>query len=529
MIQTTSFLLRIGIVTAVALGAGIAPERSLAAPATANPSAAGLHYDLQFATYLGGSGGELLRDMTTDAQGNIYVAGVAGAADFPRTPGALSGQSKGGGAMVAKFSPNGELVWSKVVGGLGESSYFYSVKVDKDGSVFVAGRMRPGFATTPGAFQPTALHNCGFVGKLKPDASAWVWASYVGTGYAARDMTMDDKGDLYCILDYFAASKEALPGAWFANAFQKTPHGGGNHFGKSDAGVIKISNDGKVVWATWIGGSKGNDWVASLGVGGDHSPVILLRTYSKDMPLTPGASGPADAPPTPMGEGWLGKLSADGSKLIFGTYIADAAPRTHNLALDAQGDIFISTCTKKWPVTAGAFQTRFGGGPEDFGIAKFSPAGKLLAATYLGGDGDEINGPDQIFVDAKGDVVVAGSSSSTDFPVTPGAFQPANADPKGKYPYDGIVSVLSNDLGALLYSTCIGGTGDEMARACCVGADGALCVGGVTTSRDFPVKNAFQKNYGGDPGFGSIPDNGRFPVGWGNGDCWLAKFRPGRF
>ncbi len=496
------------------LAAAIEPLTALSQPTESKPAdeSAVRSYNLEFSTYFGSTGGELVRDMTVDAQGNIYVAGIAGAADFPRTAGELPGQSKGGGAMVAKFSPKGELVWSKVVGGLGESSYFYSVKVDKDGAVFVAGRMAPSFPTTPGAFQPTAKHNCGFVGKLKPDASAWIWASYVGTGYAARDMTMDDKGDLYCILDYFAESKEVLPADWFANSYEKTPHGGGNHFGKSDAGVIKISNEGKVVWASWIGGSKGNDWVASLGVSEDHCPVILMRTFSKDMPMTSGAAAPADASATPNGEGWLGKLSADGSKLNFGTYIADAFPRTHNLALDRQGNIFICTCTKNWPATKGAFQTKLGGGPEDFGIAKFSPAGKLLAATYLGGNGDETNGPDQIVVDSQGNVVVAGSSSSTDFPVTSGAFQTKNAGAGGKYPFDGVTSMLSNDLSTLLYSTYIGGTGDEMARACCVGSDGTLYVGGVTTSRDFPVKNAHQEKYAGDPGFGSVPTGGKFPV-----------------
>jgi hypothetical protein len=142
-----------------------------------------------------------------DAQGNIYVAGVAGSADFPRTLGDIPGRSqKAGGAMVAKFSPAGKLIWSKVIAG----EYFYSVKVDRTGHVFVAGRMRPGFPTTPGAFQPTTDHPCGFVGKLKPDASCWVWTSYVGTGYAVRDMTMDDQGDLYCVLDYFATSKAVL-------------------------------------------------------------------------------------------------------------------------------------------------------------------------------------------------------------------------------------------------------------------------------------------------------------------------------
>jgi hypothetical protein len=523
---------RLEIMVAVAAFAVLSAGLSAAAQPASAPSAGGGSaagpvrlYDLAFATYLGGSGGELLRDMTVDANGNIYVAGVSGSADFPRTPGNLPGQNPKDGAMVAKFDPDGRLLWSRVCG-TGKEIYFYSVKVDKAGNVFVAGRMGPGFPTTPGAFQPTTAHVCGFIGKLKPDASAWVWASYVGTGYAVRDMAMDNKGDVYSILDYFAESKETLPASWFASAYQKTPHGGGNHFGKSDAGIINISNDGNVQWATWIGGAKGNDWVASLGVDANRCPVLLLRAYGKDMPVTPGTTGPSSAPMTPSGEGWLGKLSADGSKLLFGTYIADAAPRTHNLAMDGQGNIFICTCTKNWPATPGAFQTKFGGGPEDFGIAKFSPAGKLLAATYLGGNGDETNGPDQIFVDSAGNVVVAGSSGSTDFPVTQGALQPRNAGAGGKYPFDGIASVLSNDLGTLVYSTYIGGTGDDMARACCVGADGALYVGGVTTSRDFPVKNACQPKYGGDPGYGSAPNGGQFPVGWGNGDCWIVKLRP---
>jgi hypothetical protein len=298
-------------------------QQVLAGTPAASRPLSGNRYDLVFSTYFGGSGGELLRDMTADSRGNIHVAGIAGAADFPRTPPAIGGQSRGGGGMVAKFSPAGKLIWSKVVGGLGKSSYLYSAKVDTAGGVIVAGRMPPGFPTTPGAFQTTS-----------------------------------------------------------------------------------------------------------------------------------------------------------------------------------------------------------GGGPEDFGIARFSPTGKLLAATYLGGNGDETNGPDQIVVDSRGNIVVAGSSSSTDFPVTPTALAAKNAGAGGKYPFDGIVSVLSNDLSRLVYSSYVGGTGDDMARACCVGSDGTLYVGGVTTSRDFPVKNAWQSKYGGDPGFGSAPNGGRFPVGWGNGDCWVLKLQP---
>jgi hypothetical protein len=464
----------------------------------------------------------MIRHMTVDAQGNVFVAGSTSSADFPKTPGQLACVTPKNGGVVAKFNPAGGLVWSRVCGsGMAkESSYFYTVRADKAGNVYVAGRMGPGFPTTPGAFQPTTQHPCGFIGRIKPDGSAWVWASYVGTGYAVRDMAMDDQGNLYGVLDFYAESKETLPTSWFAHAFQKTPHGGGDHYGKSDAGIIKISPEGKVLWASWIGGTGGNDWVASVAVGSDHNPVILLHTWSTDMPTTPGAVS------TTPSIGWLGKLSADGSKLLFGTYFADAWPRTHNVAIDRQGNIFICSCTKNWPVTPGCFQAKFGGGEQDFAVAKFSPSGKLLAATYLGGNGFENNGPDDIVVDAQGNVVVVGTSSSTDFPVTPGAFQPKNAGAEGKFPYDGVVSFLSSDLSTLVYSTYIGGTGDDMARACYVGSDGTVYVGGDTTSKDFPVKNAYQPKYAGDSGFSSVPNGGKFPVGWGSGEAWFAKFKP---
>src|SRR5438552_895689 len=83
-------------------------------PAVRAPERSNLSYNLEFATYLGGSDGELFRDMTVDGQGNIYVAGSTASANFPRTPGVVPGQSAGAGAMVAKSSPAGKLIWSKV-------------------------------------------------------------------------------------------------------------------------------------------------------------------------------------------------------------------------------------------------------------------------------------------------------------------------------------------------------------------------------------------------------------------------------
>jgi hypothetical protein len=514
-----------------------ATDRSKAggpAKPSAVPVPSPYRYQLDFSTYFGGSGYDLIRDMTVDAQGNIYVAGTTASANFPRTPGVLRGESKVG-AMVAKFSPAGRLIWSRVYRG----PYGFNAKLDGAGCLYVGGKMEPGFPATAGAFQPATSRTCGFVGKLNPAASDWLWCSYVGTGMHMRDLALDDEGNVYGVLDWFAESKEVLPGSWFANAFCKSPHAGPmNHFGHCDAGIIKISGAGKVLWASWLGGTGGNDIVASVSVGKDRCPVIMLNTCSPDMPTTPEAFCRTCPDPARLARGlpipWVGKLSADGSRLIFGTYLGAHGgmplARTHNLAVDAQGNTFATfQAEDDLRTTPGAFQTKFGGGNGDAAIVKLSPSGALLAATYVGGSGnDAINGPDQIALDGEGNVMIACSTSSTDYPVTSGAFQSRNAGAGGPFPFDGAVSVLSNDLRRLLYSTYIGGTGDEMARACCFGRDGTLYLSGVTTSRDFPTKNAYQGAYGGDPGFGSTPIGGSIPVGWGNGDCWVMKFTPSR-
>ena len=169
-------------------------------------------------------------------------------------------------------------------------------------------------------------------------------------------------------------------------------------------------------------------------------------------------------------------------------------------------------------------------------------------ATHFGGSGGELLR--DMTADAQGNIYVAGTSGSADIPVTPSDL-PGQSKKDGamvaKFSADGkliwsrhcgsdkdyFYSVKVDRAGCVFvagrmgpgYSTYIGGSGDDMARACFVGADGTLYAGGVTTSRDFPVKDAYQAKYGGDPGYGSVPNNGKFPAGWGNGDCWLAKLR----
>jgi hypothetical protein len=468
------------------------------------------NYALEFSTYFGAKAD--CRGMTVDEQGNVYITGATWQGDWPTTEGAYDRTWHGeADVVISKWSPEGKLIWSTMFGSKGHDRA-YSVKVDKAGYVYLSGRASPGFPTTPESFQPKfngvpdtvggeyGAQN-GFVTKMTPDGSKIVWSSFVGTGQEVRDMALDDRGDIYMTMSYDANSKATNPPSWFAHAISKSPHG------EEDCGVIKVSNDGKkVYWATWIGGSQGNAQDNSLCVGPDHCPILFMGTHdgnrhgagSTDQPTTPGVFKR-----TPDSS-WLGKISADGSHLIFATFIGDgliegrtAVPRTHDVALDPQGNVFVGlSVTDHWPVTSGAFQTKYGGGKTDFGIAKFSPTGKLLAGTYLGGSGDEVNGPDTISVDKRGNVLLTGGYliSSLDYPVTSGCFQPKH----GGGPTDGVLSMLSNDLSTLLYSTYMGGSSSDALRANAFGPDDSIYVAGNTSSPDWPTKNAYQSGLKGE-------------------------------
>lgn len=465
-----------------------------------------LTYDLNFSTYIGGSDWEQARDVVADDQGNIYVVGYTASSDFPTTPGAYdrtfdtSGTQIGGAGYadgyVMKFDQTGQLIWSTYLGGP-NFEVIYGIEVDNQGYVYVAGQAGPGFPTTAGAFQPTfqgsdhgiyGMQNV-FVAKLKPDGSDLVWASYVGTSWLSRDLDIDTNGDVYVSVGYTGSgtSPSQLNPQWYANAFQKTPQGG------EDAGVVKIKSDGsQVLWATYLGGSGVDYQEASVRVDAGGHAYIALQTRSSDIPTTLGAhdrtiNGGVDF--------YVAKLAADGSSLLWGTYLGDSGDNhlnTHNLALDAQGNAYVtvSTAASDFPTTSGALQRAFAGG-TDIGLAKLSSAaGALMAGTYLGGSGGD--GSDGIYVDNSGNVYLSVGTQSADFPVTSNAYQPAYSG-NG----DAVFVKLSSDFSDLLYATYLGGGSNDEGRTGYLTSDGSWILSGQSSGSGFPAVNAYQDTYAG--------------------------------
>jgi len=251
-----------------------------------------------------------------------------------------------------------------------------------------------------------------------------------------------------------------------------------------DCFLARLSGDaGRVLAATYFGGSKQERNVYGLALDRQGNVVITSATRSPDVPTTPGCFQPKyGGPPAD----WLvAKLSADFKKVVWCTYVGGAGdefPRG-GLAVDGEDRVYVvgNSSSADFPTTPGAFQRELKG-KGDAAIAKLKADGSgLLWSTRLGGAADE--GIMGVRVDGGGNVYVAGHTTSADFPVTAGA-------PQGKLggKSDCWLAKLSADGAMLIYSTFLGGAADEFAEhRLNLLADGSVLLTGVSGSADFPT------------------------------------------
>jgi hypothetical protein len=157
------------------------------------------------------------------------------------------------------------------------------------------------------------------------------------------------------------------------------------------------------------------------------------------------------------------------------------------VALDRFDNMYIqgTTFSTDFPVTKGAFQTACAScanGKPDTYVTKLNPQGTgLVYSTYLGGSDFDVCGS-QIAVDSGGNVYVNGFTLSTDFPITPRAFQTAS-----RGGLDGFITKLNAAGTALVYSSYLGGSGDDQVLGTAIDSAGNAYLTGPTTSGDFPV------------------------------------------
>ena len=251
--------------------------------------------------------------------------------------------------------------------------------------------------------------------------------------------------------------------------------------------------DPVLFYSTYLGGT-GDDFGFSIAVDGSGNAYVTGGTGSANFPTTLGAFQ------TAYGGGvqdvFVTKLNPTGSGLVYSTYLGGSGGDGANgIAVDASGVAYVTgnTSSTDFPTTLGAFQTTFAGGFGDVFVTKLNAAGSALVySTYLGGSGDDSGYG--IAVDVAGDAYVTGPTTSTDFPMTLGAFQTAF----GGGSYDAFVTKVNPSGSGVVYSTYIGGSDADIANGIAVDASGDAYATGLTYSTNFPTTvGSFQPAFGG--------------------------------
>ncbi|MCI0549842.1 MAG: SBBP repeat-containing protein, partial [Anaerolineae bacterium] len=278
-------------------------------------------------------------------------------------------------------------------------------------------------------------------------APTLIYSTYLGGGIADQIWAMTVDAAAYVYVTGYTASSN-LP---VINALQP------NYAGQGDGFVAKFKPDGTPVYITYLGGTY-LDSAQDIAVDSAGNAYITGWTGSTDFPTVnafqPNYAGVWDA--------FVCKISSDGSTLIYSSYLGGSnqedrinAGTPGSIAVDSTGAAYVTGDTQSddFP-TLNAYQPSLIGTSDIF-ITKISPSGSsLVYSTYLGGERTEATFG--IAVDSTGVAYVVGDTQSFAYPTANPAQPDCVAGPDGSC-WDAIVSVLSSDGSALVYSTYLGG------------------------------------------------------------------------
>jgi hypothetical protein len=393
---------------------------------------------LRFSTYLGGSGNDIAMAIAVDKDGNICVTGYTESDDFPKAN-AYDSTRNATDAFITKYNAAGTaMVFSTYFGGV-SLDYGLGIAVDDNRNIYVTGNTK----------------------------------SYNGLGFP------------------------------LVNAFQETFGNGTYVNDTTDAFVAKFDPNGaNLIYSSYLGGDR-NDVGQAIAVDKYGCAYVAGDTESTNFPTTEGAyqatDPPYDAPTTAMKDCFVTKIGEEnGPYIVYSTYLGgNLEDDCRSIALDQSVPTPLA-CISGYTVSSAATfplknarQATRGSSTQDGFVAKLNGSGTdAVFCTFLGGDSyDEAHG---VAVDDSGYVCVSGWTGSSNFPTTPGVYQPAKSGS-----YDAFVTKYLPDGSDYVFSTYLGGTGIEGTSGgytgycfrTAVDGSGNIYVTGFTGSSDFPVKN----------------------------------------
>lgn len=361
---------------------------------------------LVYSTYLGGSADDEAISVTVSPAGEVIVTGyteTAAVQPFPTTPGAFDVSPNGQlDCFVTRLNVTGTaLVFSTLLGG-SRSDAGYGVELDSNGNVILAGSSLDGttdFPTTPGAFSTShAGQNDVFVSRLSEDGSQLIYSTLFGGpgSDSIEGFAVDAAGRVYVTGFTSAGGIPTSPGA-----FDSTYNGGS--YDVFAAGIDLSTST--LILSTYLGSSS-TEGGRGVAVASDGTVVVCGSsvTPAAGFPIT---TGSYDTSHNGDVDGFISRIAADGTSLIYSTFVGTSArDEFFDVVLDGNGGAIVVGNTESiaYPTTPGAFDTTPNGTIEGV-VTKLNPQGSdLTFSTRFGGTAAPPAGADSIgiYVAASG-------------------------------------------------------------------------------------------------------------------------------
>jgi hypothetical protein len=445
---------------------------------------------LTYSTYFGGIGTETLSDIGVDASGSVYVAGLTSANftqfDPPKQTTLGAGKSY---IFVAKMNQElSAIVYITYFGG-DNNDGFPKIAVDSSGSACVIGSTSSRNFPLPSAIKINLGEGDlnAFITKLSPAGSEMVYFTLLGgtKNEFGNGIAIDSSDNIYVTGETNSPDLETKNGYRSANSF------GSNAF------IAKINpaagGESSLLYTALVGGN-GDESGDGISVGSSGNAYVIGTTNSSDLVppesqqnsiqanFKKGTCGPQGNTFTCF-DTFIVKLNATGTALDYATYLGGSQDdQGRAIAVDSSGNAYITgtTSSKDFP-TSSPMQPNLKG-ISDLFAAKLNPTGSALVySTYFGGTNEDT--ATGLKVDPLGNLYLTGKSDSLDLLTE----SPLQIGSGSRVFSDAFLLKLNASGSEVLFSTYLGGNGEDESSGIALDSSGSVYLSGSTGSSDFPV------------------------------------------
>lgn len=449
---------------------------------------------IEWSTYFGGNGFDITKTIFTSKDNHIYVAGFAYSNDLPTSNQSYQKNNKGEcNCFISKYDQNGDLIWCTYYGGTGIDMIAGMVE-DNNKNIWIVGEARSesGFPVSNDAFQKAyqgSLADC-FLAKFDENGNLLYSSYFGGNGYEAFAAICVDSNNNIWLNGRTTSSNFPITN----DAKQKSL------LGSYDAIIVKFSNDGKLLYSSYLGGDTddfGFDIVAS------KDKIMLCGfTSSYNFPVS---SNSYQNYKNNYYDGFIYIIDYNANVIYSSYFGGNSNDLFYKNSFDSVGNVVIYgySMSNDLPTNSSVFQKNLKGNIDAI-VTKFeydnlNNSYDFSWVTYFGGNGDEGYNRDYyqsagLFIDYSdnNNIYFAGQTTSNDLPTTVNCYQNVLHGTS-----DSFFGMLDSS-GKLLYSTYLGGNiNDEITSMYAANTEYVLLTG-FTSSTNFPVKNAYQTNNKGD-------------------------------